>query len=121
MTEMAINRPNKTWEVLWKLNQVAVPVLLAWGVWVTSQTFDTIGFKNRGDRFTNTNGLELKLAILEKIDSVEQRLRSKDVQQDEAISSAPSNEWKSRIVLLETMAKENRERLIRIEAAVTKP
>ena len=33
---------SKIWNVLWKINQVIVPVITAWAVWVTIGQFDSL-------------------------------------------------------------------------------
>ena len=46
-------RSGTGWEVLFKLNQVMLPFVVAWAVWATVAIFDTKAFEQAGPRFTS--------------------------------------------------------------------
>jgi hypothetical protein len=53
------------WDVLFKINQVIIPVMMAWGIWVTTAVFEMKSFMNQGNRFTASDGMKLETDIKE--------------------------------------------------------
>ena len=40
------------WDVLFKFNMILMPLVVTWGIWVTSNIYDFKAFKNQGARVT---------------------------------------------------------------------
>jgi hypothetical protein len=57
---------NGLWALLLKLLLATYPVVLAWTVWVTSETFKNQAFRSAGDRFTLPMAADLEKRINEK-------------------------------------------------------
>ncbi len=53
------------WEILFKVNLIIVPLVIAWAVWATSNIYELKGFAARGDRFTQADGYQLKTEMRE--------------------------------------------------------
>lgn len=70
---MAADSPNRIgnlngpWSVMLRLALASYPLVLAWSVWVTSNVFADIAFRNSGDRFTTADGAKLRADMVERI------------------------------------------------------
>lgn len=59
-----IGNMNGPWAILLRIALATYPLVLAWGIWVTVQTFENQAFRNAGDRFSKADALMLKADIL---------------------------------------------------------
>lgn len=62
-----IGNLNRPWSVMLRLALASYPLVLAWSVWVTSNVFADIAFRNSGDRFTTADGAKLRADMVERI------------------------------------------------------
>ena len=51
------------WQILFKINMVILPFVLAWAVWATASIYELRGFANQGPRFTAKDGDNIVLEI----------------------------------------------------------
>lgn len=108
--------PQSAWSVLWKINQIAVPLLVAWGIWVSRNVVELQAWKGEGSRFTHTNGLELELRLRQEIQTVAAFSRVAEMKLTDKIATLPPQDWKDRIIAIEKITQENQKMLSRIEA-----
>lgn len=112
-----MTHPSKStavWGVLWKVNQVLVPLIVAWGIWVTKNCSEFQSFMNQGNRFTQTDGYALKIDMLTKLESLQDKFDKKNAAQDATIASLPPADWRERIVSLEKTVKEQNAEIIKV-------
>ena len=62
-----IGELNGPWSILLRVALATYPLILAWTVWITNETFYNRAFRDRGDRFTKTDGLVMEARIMEII------------------------------------------------------
>ncbi len=41
------NNTNALWSLVWKVNQILVPIIVAWAVWVTAQQYRDIAHRDK--------------------------------------------------------------------------
>jgi hypothetical protein len=75
---------NGVWGLLFKLALVIVPMLIPWGVWLTSETFANRAFRESMPRFTRSDGAVLKEELMGEIHQL------------------PPRDWRDRILQLES-------------------
>jgi hypothetical protein len=73
------------WELLWKVNQIIIPVGLAWGIWVTSNIFELKSQQIREeDKFNKSDSQVLELGIKDWVranyPTPEQKSQLKDIE-----------------------------------------
>ena len=73
------------------LVNLIVIALLSWSIWVTQNLFGMVAFMERGDRFTNVDGLAMQAKLMEKLHLAENRL-------DDRIDRLPPEEWRRHIM-----------------------
>lgn len=56
MSRIPIGQMNGWWGMLLRFMLATYPIILSWGVWVTTSTVLNNEFRGRGDRFTGTPG-----------------------------------------------------------------
>ena len=88
---------NGSWAILLRLALASYPLILAWTVWVTAQEFKDIGFREQSDRFTSTDAGILRLEI------------------EKRFASLSPDDWKNRIIVIETNQREIISKLVAIE------
>ena len=54
---------NGNWEILWKLNQILLPIVIAWAVWATVSIFEGKAWRNEGPRYTQKDADKMRLEI----------------------------------------------------------
>jgi hypothetical protein len=79
-----IGNMNGPWAILLRLALATYPCIIAWSVWVTVQEFEDIAFRKQGDRFTATDAARMSLEI------------------EKRFSTLPPDDWKNRIVAIES-------------------
>ena len=85
------------WNVLSKFMFATYPVIMAWAVWVTSETYANREFRNAGNRFTLEQGLRLELDLRREI------------------AGLPTVEWRGKIDTTLAIATANAKQLAVIE------
>jgi low affinity Fe/Cu permease len=100
MVNKKIGELNGPWAVLLRLALGSYPLVVSWCIWITVQEFEDKAFRERGNTFTATDA-----AILEN------RLNEK-------IAESPSQDWKNRIVGIETTQRDILDKLSRIQGAL---
>ena len=93
---------NGPWAVMLRIALGTYPMVLAWGVWVTVQEFESKAFREQGNRFTATDGVLLESRI------------------NERLASLPPVSWQTRIINMEENQLDIIQRLARIEAKLEK-
>lgn len=53
------------WQVLFKINMIILPFVVAWAVWATGSIYELRGFANQGPRFTAKDGENITLEMKE--------------------------------------------------------
>lgn len=64
-----IGQLNGPWSILLRLALASYPLILAWAVWMTSNQFADIAFRNSGERFTKADALVLRSDMVDRISS----------------------------------------------------
>lgn len=108
--------PNNLWNLLWKINQIAVPVLIAWGVWVTRSVFEAEAWMDKGDRFTQSQALRMELELRSEIQTSREIASANDLMIIERLNAMPPQDWKDRITRIERGMEENGKLLSHIAA-----
>jgi hypothetical protein len=123
-----------------KVALILIPLTLPWFIWATVSVF-TVNTENRilgiqvtdmmahvaehnavidklkdfmslGGRFTEQDGLKLKLELLDRIDAVEKRMDARNAAQDIVVQALPPQAWKDKINDVEKLVRENNAALI---------
>ena len=87
---------------MFRLALATYPLVLTWCVWITTQQFEDIAFRNAGNRFTATDGANM-----------EGRL-------NKSIAELPPLQWQKRIEVMEAKQNDILQALGRIEGRLTK-
>ena len=70
--------------------KAVVVCLLPWGIFVTNEVFEARAFQNKGDRFSDRDGLEMEKSLIQIIHAAETRI-------DNRIDRLPPDEWRAQI------------------------
>ena len=89
------------WNVLSKFMFATYPVIMAWAVWVTSESFANREFRNAGNRFTLEMGLQLELDLRREM------------------ASLPAADWRTKIDTTLLIATDNAKKLAVIESQMS--
>jgi hypothetical protein len=108
--------PNSIWNILWKINQIAVPVLIAWGVWVTKSVFAVDAWMDKGDRFTQSQALRMELELRSEIQKSREIASANDLMIIERLNAMPPQDWKDRIMRIERSMEDSGKLLAHIAA-----
>jgi hypothetical protein len=92
-----IGQINGIWGILFRINQIVIPLIVAWAVWITGETFANRSFRDRGDRFTTMDGAALEARLMT------------------VINALPPEDWRDRIKAAEERWIEIEQRLDGIE------
>lgn len=99
-----IGQLNGPWAMGLKLMLATYPVLFAallgWGSWVTKELVILGEFRNRGDRFTQADALQMRREI------------------DAQFAALPPKDWRDRYTAMEQQLTLNRELLIKMQSSV---
>lgn len=99
-----IGELNGPWAIGLKIMLATYPImfasLLGWGTWVTKELIVLGEFRNRGDRFTKTDAVEMRREI------------------DAQFSQLPPKDWKDRYIAMERQLLDNRDMLVRLQSSV---
>lgn len=78
-----IGEMNGPWALVFRIALATYPLLLAWCIWVTVQTFESKAFREHGGRFTTTDAEMMRREF------------------DAKLAALPPAEWKARIIKIE--------------------
>lgn len=97
---------NGPWSILLRIVLVLIPILtvtfLPWAVWLTSQQFKDISFREAGGRFSESDAAKMRADLIEKI------------------NATPSQEWRDRIQSIERDQREILRAMTRVETKLEK-
>ncbi len=84
MTSLNVGK-NDYWEILWKVNQILIPIGLAWGIWVTTNLFELKAQVGKPEeRFTKSDAQVLRLEVKDWVranfPTPEEKLQLEDIQ-----------------------------------------
>jgi hypothetical protein len=99
-SKLSICELTGVWGVLFRLALMSHPFILAWAVWVTTETFRSIAFRESSPFVTEREQTSFRLEMLEKI------------------ASQPPPEWRTRVSNLEHKNNEVVEGLIVLKATI---
>ena len=94
------------WDVLFKVNQILLPLIFVWGVWVTSSLYKLQAFANEGARYTQDEAeKDLSNAIL--------------LMKEWVRTNYPPPKLEARIEDIEQQVKTNYTKLVQIETRLS--
>lgn len=77
-SESKIGAMNGRWKIMFQIALATYPIIvsggIAWAVWLTSQEYQDIAFRNSSERFTQADGADLERRFIEKLTSASHHL-----------------------------------------------